>query len=139
MVNNRVFSSNNEWSDFDSSQGIRGRRTTRDKLIGDCVFSRSKTRHRIKQNDRFRIMPNRMTLFSLFLFLSFVLLSCFLIEESEASPKHHCLRHCHMCKKMYGRHFKQNLCAADCIDSRGTFIPDCIDEDSIMEYLIFYD
>ena len=137
MVNNRVLSITKEWSDLDMSQCMRGRRSAGIKSIDDCLFSRRKTIPSTRQKNRCRIMPNRMTLFSLFLFLSFILLTCFLIQQSEASPKHHCLRHCHMCKKMYGRHFKQNLCAADCIESRGTFIPDCIDEDSIFEYLIF--
>ena len=73
-----------------------------------------------------------------------VILSLFLIyisflDVTDGSPKHYCLRHCHMCKEMYGRHFMVHLCKDDCMESRGSFIPDCLDLNSIHQYLILSD
>ena len=73
-----------------------------------------------------------------------VILSLFLIyisflDVTDGSPKHYCLRHCHMCKEMYGRHFMVHYCKDDCMQSRGRLIPDCLDLNSIRDYLILTD
>ena len=85
-------------------------------------------------------MTNHKISSPLFTALSLVLLASFLVEGSEGSSKHHhCLRHCHRCKEMYGKHFMQHLCKDDCIKSRGRFVPDCIDLNSIRKYLVLSD
>lgn len=77
--------------------------------------------------------------FVLFLLFSFLFINCCLVEFTEGSPKHYCLRHCHMCRQMYGRHFMIHLCKDDCVESRGRDIPDCLDLRSIEPYLILTD
>ena len=74
-----------------------------------------------------------------FLILSLVFVYISLIDCTEGSPKHYCLRHCHMCNEMYGRHFMIHLCKDDCMESRGRLIPDCLDLNSIKDYLILTD
>ena len=82
---------------------------------------------------------SRMKVIFPFLVLSLVFVYISLLDFTEGSPKHYCLRHCHMCKEMYGRHFMIHLCKDDCMESRGRFIPDCLDLNSIKDYLILTD
>ena len=72
--------------------------------------------------------------FPLFILSLFIIYISFL-DVTDGSPKHYCLRHCHMCKEMYGRHFMVHLCKDDCMQTRGRLIPDCLDLNSIRDYL----
>ena len=88
-----------------------------------------------------------------YIMLCFFLLSCLcFIGSCEGSPKRHfyakhkCLRHCDMCTQMYGDynsehngHFLADLCAIDCLESNGKSKPDCIDLNSIRQYLVLSD
>jgi len=72
--------------------------------------------------------------FPLFILSLFIIYISFL-DVTDGSPKHYCLRHCHMCNEMYGRHFMVHLCKDDCMQTRGRLIPDCLDLNSIRDYL----
>ena len=115
------------------------KRTSRTEMADNPLHSnlKSSIQHR-RQNYSFKIVTRSRK--SVFLLLSCLLIMHgFLIEISEGSPNHYCLRHCHMCKEMYGRHFMIHLCKDDCMESRGRFVPDCLDLNSIRDYLILTD
>ena len=133
-----VLKSMNNWTSLQHNY-VKRRRSMKYKAIDGGLFIRGKRITRRSQNYPFQNSKNQTTLFCVYLFLSFMLLSGFLIETSEGSPKQYCLRHCHICKEMYGKHFLQHLCADECIESRGRSIPDCIDLNSIRDYLILSD
>jgi len=76
----------------------------------------------------------KKAIFPLFIMSLFLIYISFL-DVTDGSPKHYCLRHCHMCKEMYGRHFMVHLCKDDCMQTRGRLIPDCLDLNSIRDYL----
>jgi len=53
------------------------------------------------------------------------------VRASDAS----CLRACHLCRQMYGTHFRGHLCAHTCVRMRGALAPDCANFASIAPYL----
>jgi len=116
------------------------RKSSGNETIDTFLPSRVKSVRRRQQKNSIKKAARNHTIevFSLLIF-SFLLINCFLTEITEGSPKHYCLRHCHMCKEMYGRHFMIHLCKDDCIESRGRYIPDCLNLNSIREYLILTD
>jgi len=106
-------------------------------LIDQLLLNRVKSMHHKRRNNyNLKSTERQMKkLFPIFI-LSLLFIYISLVDFSEGSPQHYCLRHCHMCKEMYGRHFRIHFCRDDCIASRGRDIPDCLDLNSIEDYLI---
>ena len=113
------------------------RKLTGNDLIDNLLHGRAIPVHHRKRKSYNKLSAGSQmkTLFPFMLTLLFIYIS--LVDFSEGNPKHLCLRHCHMCKEIYGRHFRIHLCKDDCIESRGRIIPDCLDWNSIEDYLIF--
>ena len=55
--------------------------------------------------------------------------------SQSSTARSSCLRSCHICQQMYGRHFRGHLCAHTCVRLRGRVAPDCADLASIAPYL----
>ena len=125
---------NSSCETMDASK-VEEKRTGND-LIDMVSCTKAKSMHQGQRKRQRKLKPGNsmkahfplMVIFSLMIFFS-------LVGFSEGSPKHYCLRHCHMCKQMYGRHFLIYLCKDDCVESRGDIIPDCLNLNSIQRYL----
>ena len=116
---------------------VRKRKSSGNDLIDN---SRTNNTHNRRRNNYIK-SANGSQMKAIFpiLILSLFIIYISFLDVTDGSPKHYCLRHCHMCKEMYGRHFMVHLCKDDCMESRGSFIPDCLDLNSIHQYLILSD
>ena len=118
-----------------------GRRYKRKSSGNQLIHISKKANKNYKRRNNYTKLANGSQMKAIFpiLILSLFIIYISFLDVTDGSPKHYCLRHCHMCKDMYGRHFMVHLCKDDCMESRGRFIPDCLDLNSIRDYLILTD